>query len=117
MNKIIRIFTLVAFVTTSFIASAQETTGSNAREKKDPAFELTNQIDRKLTLTAEQRPIVMEYAADYLNQIEILKKDKATYEEKRKELDGKYIVKMKEILTPEQDEKYEAWINELKAKK
>lgn len=114
MNRFIKIFSLTAFIAVASVATAQD---GNVKPGKDQATEITNKIDRRVQLSEEQRTQVLTLAADYTKQVEVLKKDKATFADKKKELDGTYTNKMRAILSTEQFAKFEEMVNESKAKK
>lgn len=114
MNRFIKIFSLTAFIAVASVASAQQTA---EKPGKDKATELTNKIDRRVNLTEEQRTQVLTLTANYLTKQKEAKRDKATFEEKQKELEGSYYVEVKKLLTTEQAVKLEELYNEYKAKK
>lgn len=114
MNRFIKIFSLTAFIAVASVASAQQT---SEKPGKDQATEMTNKIDRRVTLTEDQRAEVLTLAADYFNQLKVLKKDKETFEDKKAILEETYYNKVKAILTTEQAVKFEAFYKERKSSK
>ncbi len=113
MNRIFKLFTCAAFIAVSSLAVAQTQDGVTAG-KKDKATEITNTLTRRLTLTEEQRPKVQQMASEYVRQLDQLRADEKTFNDKKKILDANYQAKVKELLTDTQKAEFDVLINEQK---
>jgi len=90
---------LMALATTSF--------GQDANAKMSRASDLTSMLTRALNLSPEQSSSIKSMAVNYYAEIDVIAANTETFEEKKKELDKNYDLKLKEILTKEQIEKFE----------
>lgn len=110
MKRFFKYIACAAFMTIAATSFAQTTEGAAGR--KDKAAEATRVLTTELSLTSEQQTTVKTMADKYYADLNLLKRDKETFDAKKKELDAQYEAELRKIFTEEQIVKFDA----LKAK-
>ncbi len=109
-----RFFQLISCA--ALMALSTATFAQTVDAKKDKATDLTDKITRTCELSPEQAGSVKSLAVNYFAELDVLAQDKATYKEKKAEVEKKYEAKLKELMTAEQITKLEEMKASQKAK-